>query len=105
MSNINNISGLTQNIIKQAGSKNLAAAEQRPGEKVSFSETIKDFLSAVNQSQKTAGKKVADVVEGKSENLAEAMTRLEESKLNFQLLLEIRSRLLDSYKEIQRMQV
>lgn len=105
MSNINNISGLTQNITKQTGSKNLAAAEQRSGEKVSFSETIKDFLSAVNQSQKTAGEKVADVVEGKSENLAEAMTRLEESKLNFQLLLEIRSRLLDSYKEIQRMQV
>ncbi|NOZ08223.1 MAG: flagellar hook-basal body complex protein FliE [FCB group bacterium] len=105
MSNINQISGLLQNITNQSGSKQIKGDGQKPGEGVSFSETIKDFLTAVNQSQKTAGKKVADVVEGKSENLAEAMTRLEESKLNFQLLLEIRSRLLDSYKEIQRMQV
>ncbi len=104
MSNINQISGSIQNLIKAPNSKEVRGDQTAAGN-VSFSDTIKDFLSAVNQSQKEAGSKVADVVTGKSENLAEAMTKLEESKLNFQLLLEIRSRLLDSYKEIQRMQV
>ena len=70
-----------------------------------FGDTISDFLKAVNDSQKESAQKVSDVIEGKSENLHEAMIMLEESKLSFQLMLEIRNKLLDSYKEIERMQV
>ena len=70
-----------------------------------FGDTISDFLKAVNDSQKQSAQKVSDVIEGKSENLHEAMIMLEESKLSFQLMLEIRNKLLDSYKEIERMQV
>lgn len=71
----------------------------------SFADTIGDFVSAVNDSQKTASSKVADVIQGKSENLVDAMTAMEESKLSFQLMLEIRNKLLESYQEVQRMQV
>ena len=70
-----------------------------------FGETISDFLKAVNESQKDSSQKVSDVIQGKSNNLHEAMMMLEESKLSFQLMLEIRNKLLDSYKEIERMQV
>ncbi len=70
-----------------------------------FGDTISDFLKAVNDSQNQSSQKVSDIIEGKSENLHEAMVMLEESKLSFQLMLEIRNKLLDSYKEIERMQV
>jgi len=70
-----------------------------------FGETISDFLKAVNNDQKESSQQVQDVIQGKSENLHEAMAKLEESKLSFQLMLEIRNKLLDSYKEIERMQV
>ena len=70
-----------------------------------FGDTISDFLKAVNDNQKESSQKVQDVIQGKSENLHEAMTKLEESKLSFQLMLEIRNKLLDGYKEIERMQV
>lgn len=70
-----------------------------------FGDTISDFLKAVNDTQKESAQKVSDVIQGKSENLHEAMMMLEESKLSFQLMLEIRNKLLDSYKEIERMQV
>ncbi len=71
----------------------------------SFADTIGDFVSAVNDSQKNSSAKVADVIQGKSDNLVEAMTAMEESKLSFELMLEIRNKLLESYQEIQRMQV
>ncbi|MDP8237833.1 MAG: flagellar hook-basal body complex protein FliE [Candidatus Hatepunaea meridiana] len=79
--------------------------DQKGKTSVDFGDTIQNFLTAVNHSQKNASNKVSDIVQGKSEDIADAMTAVEESRINFQLMLEIRNKLLDSYKEIQRMQV
>ncbi len=79
--------------------------ESAENESVNFADTIKDFLTAVNNNQKEAGSKVTEFIEGKSENLAEAMATMQEGRLSFQLMLEIRNKLLESYREIQRMQV
>jgi len=79
--------------------------DQKNGKSVNFSDTIKGFLTAVNNTQKEAGTKVADIVQGRSEDIADAMTSIEESRVSFELMLEIRNKLLESFKEIQRMQV
>lgn len=42
---------------------------------------------------------------GGTENLHQLMIRLEESRLSFQLMLQVRNRLLESYQELMRMQV
>ena len=70
-----------------------------------FSATIADFLDSVNDKQKEAAGQVNDVIQGRSDNLHEAMTHLEEASLSFQLMIEIRNKLLEGYKEIERMQV
>ena len=74
-------------------------------EKISFADTIKDFVSAVNDKQLNAGEKVQEIIESRSENLAEAMSAMEESRLSFQLMLEVRNKLMESFQEINRMQV
>ena len=78
-----------------------------PAEKsdVNFGDPVREFLEAVNTRSKTATQEVTNVIEGKSEDLGQAMISMEESKLSFQLMLEIRNKLLESYSEIQRMQV
>lgn len=73
--------------------------------KINFGDTVREFLQTVSEKSKTASGEVSDVIEGRSENLAGAMIAAEESKLSFQLMLEIRNKLLESYQEIQRMQV
>ena len=70
-----------------------------------FGKTISDFIMAVNADQKTASKEVNDVILGKSENLHEAMASMEEARLSFQLMVEVRNKLMESYKTLQRMQV
>jgi flagellar hook-basal body complex protein FliE len=42
---------------------------------------------------------------GEAQNLHQVMIRLEESKLAFQLMVQVRNRLLESYQEVMRMQV
>jgi flagellar hook-basal body complex protein FliE len=70
-----------------------------------FGQTITDFIKAVNHSQVTSDSMSSDIIEGRSQNLHQAMAAMEEAKLSFQLMMEIRNRLLDSFKEIQRLQV
>lgn len=42
---------------------------------------------------------------GEAQNLHQVMIRLEETKLAFQLLVQVRNRLLEAYQEVMRMQV
>ena len=79
-------------------------AEEKTGSKT-FGDTMSEFIGSVNDSQKLAQQSAADVVQGKSDNIHEAMANLEEARMSFQLMLEVRNRLLDAYKEVERMQV
>ena len=72
---------------------------------ISFGDTISNFLDAVNTAQVDAKDSVSEIVTGESENLHEAMAKVEEAKLSFELMLEIRNKLLQTFQEIQRMQV
>lgn len=71
----------------------------------SFGDTLGDFLDVVNARSKASSEQAMDVIQGRSDSLAEAMIAMEESKMSFQLMLEIRTKLLESYTEISRMQV
>ncbi len=71
----------------------------------SFGDTITDFVMNVNDQQVTSAEKVTDVIQGRSDNLHEAMISATEAKISFQLMLEIRNRLLEAYNEIEKMQI
>jgi flagellar hook-basal body complex protein FliE len=42
---------------------------------------------------------------GNAENLHQIMIRLEESRLSFQLLMQVRGRLLEAYQDVMKMQI
>jgi len=103
MANINQLSSVNLRELINNNSKQPALKETSEGK--GFGDTISDFIQAVNDKSKESAGLVSDVIQGKSQNLHEAMVSLEESGLSFKLMLEIRNRLLESYKEIQRMQI
>ncbi|MGH1364981.1 MAG: flagellar hook-basal body complex protein FliE [Calditrichia bacterium] len=70
---------------------------------VSFGETMQNMMNQVNSDQIVAATQVSDVVQGRSDNLHEAMISMTEAKVSFQLMLEVRNRLLDAYKDIEKM--
>lgn len=96
------------NIRELQGRKFAAVEKQNSADSAkikSFGDTISEFVKAVNDSQKNAASEVADIIQGRSQNLHQAMATLEEAKLSFQLMLEVRNKLLESYQELSRMQV
>lgn len=70
-----------------------------------FADWFATELGAVNSRLITAEHGVQQLAVGEASNLHEVMIHLEEAKLSFQLLAQVRNRLLDAYQEVMRMQV
>ena len=69
-----------------------------------FGDVLGDFVREVNTDQKQAGQMTNDFVNGKGVELHEVMIAGEKAKTSLDLLMEIRNKSLDMYKEITRMQ-
>jgi flagellar hook-basal body complex protein FliE len=71
----------------------------------SFENTIKSFVSEVSQKQAVAGEAVQGLISGQNVSLHQTMIAMEEASISFQLMVEVRNKLLESYQELMRMQV
>lgn len=73
--------------------------------KDSFSSMLGQLVSEVNQQQVASTQTVNAMQSGQNVPLHHAVLAMEEANVSFQLMVEVRNRLLDSYQEIMRMQV
>jgi flagellar hook-basal body complex protein FliE len=71
----------------------------------SFSNVLGGFIQEVSDKQAAANDSVAGLLGGKNVSLHQTMISMEEASVSFQLMVEVRNRLLDSYQELMRMQV
>ena len=71
----------------------------------SFSALLGKMVSEVNAQQQVAGQTVNALQSGQNVPLHQAVISMEEASVSFQLMVEVRNRLLESYQEIMRMQV
>jgi len=63
------------------------------------------FVKGVDQKKKVSAQQTQDLILGRSDNIHEAVVKSEEAKVAFNLMIEVRNKLVDSYKELMRMQV
>lgn len=78
--------------------------QTRPGAS-SFENTIKSFVGEVAGKQAAAGEAVTGLLAGKNVSLHQVMIGMEEASISFQLMVEVRNKMLESYQELMRMQV
>ena len=67
-----------------------------------FGARLKQALSEVNELQQDADKSMADVSLGKL-GIHEGMLAITEADLSLRLLVQVRNKIMDAYKEISRM--
>lgn len=87
------------------GSINTSQGPQsvQPGR--SFSDFLGEMTHEVNAKQAAASEAVEGVLTGQNVPLHSAMLAIEEASVSFQLMVEVRNKLLDSYQELMRMQI
>jgi flagellar hook-basal body complex protein FliE len=70
-----------------------------------FADTLSGLVGQVDGLQKEAAKSIEGFIAGEEANLHDVMASMEEAQLSFQLMMEIRNKLLEGYQEVMRMQV
>jgi len=82
-----------------------AVAPAQPAEGDSFAAMLERMVSDVNTQQNLATQAVNALQSGQNVPLHQAVIAMEEANISFQLMVEVRNRLLDAYQEIMRMQI
>jgi len=78
------------------------ATAGKPG---NFSSLIQQYIQQANQDEKSAGKAAVNLAMGKSANVSETLLAVQKANLSFQLMLSVRNKLVDAYREVMRMPV
>jgi flagellar hook-basal body complex protein FliE len=90
--------GAVEAVAPQAAAASPVAA---PG----FGDWLAHEVGQVDAALATSENDMRRLATGQVQNLHEVMIHMEEAKLSFQLLAQVRNRLLDAYQEVMRMQV
>jgi flagellar hook-basal body complex protein FliE len=96
-----NLDAISQVAASEAASiPSVAGPESLP-----FSQQLQAEFDAVNTKMAAAEVGLQQLAAGKSGDLHHVMLALEDAKLSFQLLVQVRNKVLDAYQEVMRMQV
>lgn len=70
-----------------------------------FLDSLKTAVGKVNDVQLQAGQAVDALMTGQSQDIHRTMVALQQADVSFQLMMQIRNKLVTAYEEIQRMQI
>lgn len=72
---------------------------------VTFVDTFKTLITDVNSQQVEAADATEKLIKGEPVDIHDVMISAEKAKTSFQLLMELRNKGLDLYREVLRMQI
>ncbi len=71
----------------------------------SFAEMLGNAIQNMDNSIKDSERGMQNFITGQSDNIHEVMISMQEAQLSFQMMVEVRNKLVDTYKELSRMQI
>ncbi len=100
---VNQILTLLPNVQDKTTNKAIDKVLQNTHE--SFGDLLNKTINDVNSLQSEAGKAMEKMVSGETSDLHEVMIAVEKARTSFDLLMEIRNKTMDMYREVMRMSV
>ncbi len=70
-----------------------------------FGEMLTQSIEKVNEAQVSADTAMKELTAGRTKNIHETMLTIEKADASLKLMMQVRNKVLDAYKEIMRMQV
>jgi flagellar hook-basal body complex protein FliE len=92
---VNDANGLAGSAVASPASLGGAAPDAG-----SFAQSMKDALGKVNQDDRLAAQRMADVDSGKSDDLAGAMLASQEASLSFSMLMQVRNKVMGAVDDL-----
>lgn len=74
-------------------------------DKVNFTDVLNNAVNKVNDSQVKANNDIEALIKGDDITMHEVMLSTQEAQISMQLMLEMRNKLYDAYKELSSVQV
>lgn len=87
--------------VGQAGTVGAVGASGTSG----FLDSLKSAIGKVNDAEMEAGRAIDSLMTGETQDIHRTMVALQQADVSFQLMMQIRNKLVAAYEEIQRMQV
>jgi len=72
---------------------------------VAFGDLLKQALQEVNQASAQAQDEARNLMTGEGADMHTAMLAVQKADLSFQMMMAVRSKLIDAYREVMRMQM
>jgi flagellar hook-basal body complex protein FliE len=73
--------------------------------KTSFGDVLKDSIKKVGEIEKEADQEVQKLATMESGDIVNTMMAIEKADMSFQMMMQVRNKIIDAYQEIMRMQV
>ncbi len=98
---------LTLPISPVSGSTQSGQGSGAPGAEggLAFGDLLKQALQEVNQASAQADTEARNLMTGESADMHTAMLAVQKADLSFQMMMAVRSKLIDAYREVMRMQM
>jgi flagellar hook-basal body complex protein FliE len=72
---------------------------------ISFNDTLRTFINEANDMQISADRDIQRMIAGEDIDAHEVMTAVEKANMSFEMVMEIRNKMLEAYREIMRTQI
>lgn len=112
---IENIGGFLQNgdveqvidrgsQVESPSAPNIPGIEDKSGGRP-FTQVLNESLEKVNEMQLQADRAAKELIAGRNKNIHETMLMMEKADMSFKLMMQVRNKVIEAYREIMRMQV
>jgi flagellar hook-basal body complex protein FliE len=81
-----------------------SSLQPAPSSGSGFRDVLHSAIDDMQQLERQAETKVAGVIEGNGADVHSAMIAVEKADLSFQLMMQVRNKIVSAYEEISRMQ-
>jgi flagellar hook-basal body complex protein FliE len=94
-----------QNQIQPLARPNFSVNPVQPSQSSSFAKTLQTSLEQVNRLQLEADATINGLANGKRTDIHQTMIAVEKASVSFELLMQIRNKVISAYDKIMRTQV
>ncbi len=70
-----------------------------------FGDVLKDAISTVNELQKQSDQEIQKLMTGESQDLHTTVIAMQKADLSFQMMMQVRNKIVQAYQEIMRMPI